>query len=198
MNTPEIKISRKAEDFFRELLAKQEMPLLGVRLNVVQAGTPSADVKLAFCDDDDVRLTDAVVALAGFSLYIDAASAPFLNLATIDYAEGNLGGQLEIKAPDIKGKPPAGDAAIVEQVQFLLLSEINPAVAQHGGLVSLVEVTDDAIVVLRFGGGCHGCGMKDVTLKQGIEKTLLERVPGISGVRDITDHSTGANPYFKA
>jgi Fe/S biogenesis protein NfuA len=196
--TPEIKISTEAAAFFVELIAKQAMPLLGVRLTVVHAGTPSADVKLAFCDEDDVRPTDVHVPMEGFGLYIEAASAPYLDRATIHYASSNLGSQLEIKAPEIKGKPPSGDAAIVEQVQFLLSSEINPSVAQHGGLVTLVEVTDGAIVVLKFGGGCHGCGMKDVTLKQGIEKTLLERIPAVKGVRDITDHSTGANPYFKA
>ena len=58
------------------------------------------------------------------------------------------------------------------------------------------EVTGDGVVVLRFGGGCHGCGMADVTLKQGIEKTLLTKVPGVTAVRDATDHDTGEAPYM--
>ena len=66
--------------------------------------------------------------------------------------------------------------------------------AMSGG--SLQEVTGDGVVVLRFGGGCHGCGMADVTLKQGIEKTLLEKVPGVTAVRDATDHDTGEAPYI--
>ena len=68
--------------------------------------------------------------------------------------------------------------------------------AQHRGKVSLQEVTADGVVVLRFGGGCHGCGMADVTLKQGIEKTLMEKVPGVTAVRDATDHATGDAPYI--
>jgi Fe/S biogenesis protein NfuA len=62
--------------------------------------------------------------------------------------------------------------------------------------VSLDSIGADGIVYLRFGGGCHGCGMADVTLKQGIEKTLMARLPEITGVRDATDHSTGQAPYI--
>ncbi|HKN78955.1 MAG TPA: NifU family protein, partial [Lysobacter sp.] len=72
----------------------------------------------------------------------------------------------------------------------------NPQLAQHRGHVAVDSVTADGVVYLRFGGGCHGCGMADVTLKQGIEKTLLTRVPGITAVRDATDHATGAAPYI--
>ena len=72
----------------------------------------------------------------------------------------------------------------------------NPQLAQHKGHVTVQEVTADGVVVLGFGGGCHGCGMADVTLKQGIEKTLLERVPGVTAVRDATDHASGTAPYI--
>ena len=75
--------------------------------------------------------------------------------------------------------------------------EINPQIASHGGRVSLEEIAGDGIVVLRFGGGCHGCGMADVTLKQGIEKTLRSRLPEITEVRDATDHASGHNPYYR-
>ena len=80
-------------------------------------------------------------------------------------------------------------------MRWTIEQEINPQLAQHKGHVSLQEVTADGVVVLRFGGGCHGCGMADVTLKQGIEKTLMEKVPGVTAVRDATDHATGAAPY---
>jgi len=78
----------------------------------------------------------------------------------------------------------------------VLESEIAPQIASHGGRISLVEVAAGNIVVLRFGGGCHGCGMVDVTLKNGVEKTLRERIPEITEVRDVTDHETGEQPYF--
>ena len=78
----------------------------------------------------------------------------------------------------------------------LAVSEINPKLASHGGCVTLLEVDAEHAVVLQFGGGCHGCGMVDVTLKQGVEKTLREQVPEVTAVRDATDHSGGEKPYY--
>ena len=78
----------------------------------------------------------------------------------------------------------------------MVQNEVNPQLASHGGHVSVQEVSAEGLVLLRFGGGCHGCGMADVTLKQGIEKTLMARVPGVTAVRDATDHGTGAAPYI--
>ena len=78
----------------------------------------------------------------------------------------------------------------------MLETEINPALAAHGGRVGLVEITEEKQAVLQFGGGCHGCGMADVTLKQGIEQTLTQRIPEITGVLDATDHRSGKNPYY--
>ncbi len=106
------------------------------------------------------------------------------------------GGQLTIRAPKIKGDAPKQDASVTERVQYLLDSEINPMLAAHKGQVSLEEITAEGVVLLRFGGGCHGCGMVDVTLKQGIEKTMMERIPEITAVRDATDHATGEAPYM--
>ena len=67
----------------------------------------------------------------------------------------------------------------------------------HGGEVSLVEFTDQGEAILQFGGGCQGCGMVDVTLKDGIEKTLLEQIPELKSVKDSTDHSIDDNAYYK-
>ena len=67
----------------------------------------------------------------------------------------------------------------------------------HGGLVSLLDITDDKFAILQFGGGCQGCGMVDVTLKDGIEKTLLEQLPELAGVRDMTDHSLDENAFYR-
>jgi Fe/S biogenesis protein NfuA len=81
-------------------------------------------------------------------------------------------------------------------VRYVLDAEINPQLASHGGRVTLLEIDAQGAVLLQFGGGCHGCGMVDVTLKQGVEKTLRERVPEITAVRDATDHAVGEKPYY--
>ena len=127
---------------------------------------------------------------------VASASVPWLEKAVIDFEEDSTGGELTIKAPGIKGAEPSDEAALEERVGWLLDTEINPALAAHGGRVALVEITADKAVVLRFGGGCHGCGMADVTLKQGIEQTLTHRIPEITAVLDATDHQSGTNPYY--
>jgi Fe-S cluster biogenesis protein NfuA len=85
---------------------------------------------------------------------------------------------------------------VKEKVQKILDDLINPAVASHGGFVNLVGVNENN-VVLEFGGGCHGCGMANVTLKYGVERTIREHIPGVGEILDTTDHATGANPYYK-
>ena len=106
------------------------------------------------------------------------------------------GGQLTIKAPGIKGSEPDSDASIEDRVSWLLQTQINPSLAAHGGMVGLVEVTEEKEVILQFGGGCQGCGMADVTMKQGIEQTLTREIPEITAVKDVTDHDSGSNPYY--
>ena len=79
----------------------------------------------------------------------------------------------------------------------MLHSQINPGLASHGGMVNLVEVIDDEVAILQFGGGCQGCGMVDMTLKDGVEKTLLEQLPQLTAVKDVTDHTVTDNAFYK-
>jgi Fe/S biogenesis protein NfuA len=155
-----------------------------------------ADVRLEFAEPADLSGDEWAVDCEGFTVWVDAASVRYLDGAEIDYTHQATGGQLQIRAPKIKGEVPAESASLVERVAWIIEHEINPQLAQHRGHVALQEVTGDGVVVLRFGGGCHGCGMVDVTLKQGIEKTLLAKVPGVTAVRDATDHESGQAPYM--
>jgi len=191
-----IQISESAQAHFRRLLEREDLPGLGVRLAASRPGTPQADVRLEFAEPADLQGDEWAVDCEGFTLWLDAASVTWLDGAEIDYAQQATGGQLQIRAPRIKGEAPGEAASLVERVRWLIDQEINPQLAQHRGHVELQEVTGDGVVVLRFGGGCHGCGMADVTLKQGIEKTLVEKVPGVTAVRDATDHATGDAPYI--
>ena len=191
-----IQISESAQAHFRKLIEREDLPGMGVRLAAIHAGLPYADVRLEFAEPRDLRGDEWAIDCEGFTLWLDADSAPFLDGAEIDYATQATGGQLQIRAPKIKGEAPAESASLVERVRWVVDQEINPQLAEHRGHVAVQEVTSDGVVVLRFGGGCHGCGMADVTLKQGIEKTLLEKVPGVTAVRDATDHDTGEAPYM--
>ncbi len=90
---------------------------------------------------------------------------------------------------------PVDDDLIYAAVEEIFREQINPAVARHGGRVELVDV-QDATVVVRMRGGCQGCGMAQATLRQGIEAALREAIPEIKGIKDITDHAAGTNPYY--
>lgn len=191
-----IQISDAAQAHFRKLIEREATPGLGVRLSAVDPGTPRADARLEFAEPRELAGDEWAVDCQGFTLYVDAASVPWLGDAEIDFITQGTGSQLTIKAPHIKGKAPAEGASLVERVRWVVEHEVNPQLASHGGRVAVEEVTGEGVVLLRFGGGCHGCGMADVTMKQGIEKTLLTRVPGVTAVRDATDHDTGQAPYM--
>lgn len=91
----------------------------------------------------------------------------------------------------------ADDAPLIDRIEYVLMSEVNPMLAGHGGKVTLVELTDDKLAILQFGGGCNGCSMVDYTLKEGIEKQLLEKFPGeLNGVKDATEHQRGDHSYY--
>ena len=107
-----------------------------------------------------------------------------------------MGGQLTIKAPNAKVPSVTEDSPIEERINYVLHTEVNPSLARHGGMVSLVEVVDESVAVLQFGGGCQGCGMVDLTLKEGVERTLLEQLPQLTAVKDVTDHSVKENAYY--
>jgi Fe/S biogenesis protein NfuA len=191
-----IELSEPARQHFQRLLQSQGGDAVGIRISAVHPGTPKADARLEFCEREDLQGDEWSLDCDGFALYVDSDSAPWLDGAQIDYSSNATGGQLTIKAPKIKGSVPGADASLTERVQYLLESEINPMLAAHKGRVALERVDDEGVVWLRFGGGCHGCGMVDVTLKNGIEKTMRERIPEVSAIRDATDHETGAAPYI--
>jgi Fe/S biogenesis protein NfuA len=199
-NLPEptlLELTESAQRHFARLMASQGGDADGIALSAVHPGTPKADARLAFCEAGELTGDEWMLRCEGFALYVDAASAPYFEGARIDFIEAAAGGQLNIRAPKLKGSPPDANADLAEQVRYLLDTEINPQLASHGGRVSLETITADNAAVLRFGGGCHGCGMVDVTLKNGIEKTLLSKLPQLTAIRDATDHSKGAAPYMK-
>ncbi|MFI4968869.1 MAG: NfuA family Fe-S biogenesis protein [Lysobacterales bacterium] len=192
-----ISLSASAQEHFRKLIEQQALPGLGIRVHAVDAGTPKGDCQLEFCEPSDRNGSEWEVECEGFSLYVDADSVTFLDGATVDYVRSATGGELTIRAPALRGSVPGEDASVVERVRYVIESEINPQLASHGGRVSLREVTADGVVVLQFGGGCHGCGMVDATLRGGVERTLKQRVAEVTGVADVTDHATGGTPYYK-
>ncbi|SFM56218.1 Fe-S biogenesis protein NfuA [Marinobacter zhejiangensis] len=192
-----VTVTDPARDYLAQLIEKQDVEGMGVRVFVTQPGTKHAETCLAYCPPNEIVPTDEKIDLEKFVLYLDHASVPFLEDAYVDYSKDQMGGQLTIKAPNAKVPNVDENAPLTDRINYVLASEINPGLASHGGEVSLVEVIEGGIAVLRFGGGCQGCSAVSLTLKQGVETTLVERVPEITGVRDVTDHSVKENAYYQ-
>ncbi|GGF63022.1 Fe/S biogenesis protein NfuA [Alteromonas lipolytica] len=191
-----ISISKEAQGHFVKLLAKQEEGT-NIRVFVVNPGTSSAECGVSYCPPDAVEPSDTRLPFDGFDAVVDEESAPYLEAAEIDYVTDQMGSQLTLKAPNAKARKVADDAPLVERINYMIESEVNPQLANHGGQVVLLEVTEDGYAVLQFGGGCNGCSMVDVTLKEGIEKQMLEEFAGeIKGVRDATEHQSGEHSYY--
>ena len=190
-----IDITEGAQEHFNGLLSTQDEGT-GIRVFVVNPGTPHAECGVSYCPTDAVEKDDLKIELKGFNAYIDHDSIPYLEEALIDYQKDDMGGQLTLKAPNAKARKVDDDAPAIDRIRYLLESEINPQLASHGGQVALAEFTEDGVAVLQFGGGCQGCGQVDATLSEGIEKTLMQNISEVTGVKDITEHEQGENPYY--
>ncbi|MBG5951018.1 MULTISPECIES: Fe-S biogenesis protein NfuA [Proteus] len=189
-------ITDAAQAHFAKLLANQE-PNTQIRVFVINPGTPNAECGVSYCPPDAVEPNDTEIKFEKLSAYVDDISAPFLEDAEIDFVTDQLGSQLTLKAPNAKMRKVDADAPLIERVEYILQSQINPQLAGHGGRVSLMEITEDGYAILQFGGGCNGCSMIDVTLKDGIEKELLNLFPDeLKGVKDLTEHQRGEHSYY--
>ena len=146
---------------------------------------------------------DLVQTEGDLQIVVPAADLDKLDGATIDWSDDLMRGGLLVRNPNrpspaVGTRPPADlTGPVPQRVMRVLEEQINPAIASHGGYAELVAV-EDSIAYLRMGGGCQGCGMAAVTLSQGIEVAILDMVPEITEVIDVTDHASGMNPYYEA
>jgi Fe/S biogenesis protein NfuA len=192
-----IEISGTAQTYLGELLTKQDDKDVGIRVFVAQPGTPQAETCIAYCLPGEEQEGDLPVAYEGFTAWFEERSIPYLEDAVVDYSEDAMGGQLTIKAPNARVPKVGDDAPLEDRINYVLYNEINPGLAAHGGMVTLVEIVEESVAILQFGGGCQGCAAVDITLKNSVERSLLEQVPELSAIRDATDHTFAENAYYK-
>ena len=193
----EMTITSSAEIYLQDLLSSQDDDTCGIKIFVSEPGTPRAETCIAYAKNDENLSEFLSIDEFKFNLFLEEKSLDFLKDAVVDYSPDKFGGTLTIKAPNAKLPQISENASIEDQINYVLYSEVNPGLAAHGGEVSLIEVIDEETAILQFGGGCQGCGMVDLTLKDGVEKTLLEQIDGLKSVKDVTDHSYRENAYYK-
>lgn len=161
-----------------------------LRVEIVGRGAKGFQYDLQFVGREDRKEDDIEIDVEGMPVLVAARSAQYLEGTTLDYKETLMGGGFSFENPN-----PLWVDELSKAVADIIASEVNPVVASHGGHVDLIGV-DEGKAIIAFGGGCQGCGMVDVTLKQGVEVMIKDNVPGISEVIDATDHAAGTNPFY--
>jgi Fe/S biogenesis protein NfuA len=189
---------------FREGVPDAERQAMWVEVTGINNGDWTYNISLKPVDgagpDDSLQYADDL------GIVVPAGDVEKLRGATVDWSDDLMSGGLLVvnpnkpdpASPAIGGRPPADlSGPVPQRVMQVIEQQINPAIAAHGGSAELVAVEEDTVYV-RLGGGCVGCGMATVTLGQGIEVAILEAVPEVRQVVDVTDHASGTNPYYEA
>lgn len=193
-----LEVTQQADDFLQDLVTRNDAGHMAIQVEVSAGGTPTAQITMSFIEPEqlDDHYVQIITESPLLKLYTLESNQRYLEGGRMDFRENDTGGTIVVDAPNLHVPNISPDSPIDDRINYVLYSEINPSLAAHGGMVSLIEVVDDNVAVLQFGGGCQGCGMVDMTLKQGVEQTLIERVPELTGVRDVTDHSYTENAYY--
>jgi Fe/S biogenesis protein NfuA len=173
---------------------------LGLRIEVTGVRGADFTYDLSFEPLDERAEDDVVQEQKGLPVVVPVDSVDNLLGATLDLPSKADQGGLVLRNPNRPSTPSLGDpieltGTTEEKVRQLLDQQVNPAIAAHGGYASVVKVEDDKAYI-TMGGGCQGCAMSAMTLRQGIESAILGAVPEITEVVDTTDHSVGENPYY--
>ena len=187
-----LEFTETAREMVKQFADSMDDPTLRIAMH----GSPFAPQYEFALVEEDAQDDDRVVEMDGFRILVDETSAGRLEGSTVDWVTGETGTGFEVRNPNVRQlgeAEPSGELA--DRVKHVLETKVNPGVAAHGGEITLVDV-DGSDVYLELGGGCQGCGMARVTLKQGVERMLREAIPDIGEIHDITDHAAGTNPYY--
>ncbi len=177
--------------------AEPDSESLGLRLEL--ASGPGEDFRydLSFDEYLTAAFTDEVRTHDGLKVIIPQRDVDALEGATLDHND-TVG--LVIRNPNRPATPVVegltSDDELSAQIEMMVAGEVNPALAQHGGFVSYVGHDGQGTVYMTMGGGCHGCSMSKLTMLDGVQAMLSEAIEGVERVKDLTDHTTGENPYY--
>ncbi|HEY43166.1 MAG TPA: iron-sulfur cluster assembly accessory protein [Anaerolineae bacterium] len=186
-----ITITDTAKEKILAAMEAKDVKGMALRLAIVGRGPMGFRYSMAFVPSTEKKPEDVVSNFGELQVFIDPESAPNLEGATMDYLEDNFQQGFKIDNPN-----PLWTDPIAQAVQEVIDTQINPGIAMHRGFVTLLDVKN-GVAYITFGGGCQGCGMVDVTLKQGVEVMIREAIPEIDQVLDTTDHAGGNNPYYQ-
>ncbi|QOI10901.1 Fe-S biogenesis protein NfuA [Blochmannia endosymbiont of Colobopsis nipponica] len=190
-----IDITNIAQEHLTKLLSQQK-PGTQIRIFVIEPGTYNAECGISYCFAENINPSDIKIRFKSFSVYINKTNLPYLKDTEIDLIFNQTESQLTIKAPNARMCQPNDDAPLDKKIEYILQSKINPVLAQHGGSVKLIEITKDMSAIIQFSGGCNGCSMVNLTLKESIEKELLQKFPELKKICDLTEHQHGKHSFY--
>jgi len=176
--------------------AEPEQGALGVRIEILADEGPDFTYDLSFQVVTKSDITDIVRTTNGLKVIVPAKDAVNLEGAVLDYETDGLVLRNPNRPQPIQIGTLTIDDELAHQVRYLVDSEVNPALAAHGGYVTFAGHDGEGRAYLTMGGGCHGCSMSRMTMLQGVQTMIVDAVDGIDKVIDATDHSTGENPYY--
>lgn len=189
---PTVRFTDEAYSKLSEIIGGHPNPVAGLRLQITSREGGQFHHLLSLVEDGAQAEGDIEIQTPeGICVFTDQRSAPYLKNLTVHYFEDGEERGLEFRNPN-----PLWIDSREFQIQDLLDQFINPQIAAHGGRVELIGV-EGRTAYVEFGGGCVGCGMIAVTLKQGVEVAVKENVPDIDEIVDTTDHASGTNPYYQ-
>jgi Fe/S biogenesis protein NfuA len=195
---PIIEITESALDKLLELRAEEpDAEQLGLRLELASGPGEDFRYELGFEEYLSAAFTDEVRTHGRLKVMIPGKNVDQLTGATLDYNETQglvIRNPNRPAAPDVEGL--IGDDELSATVRTLVADEVNPALAVHGGFVTYVGHDGAGTAYMTMGGGCHGCAMSRMTMLDGVQTMLSATVPEITAVKDLTDHTTGENPYY--
>lgn len=166
-----------------------------LRVACASASPIAPEYELSLVDEKEPG--DIVLNEGDFKVFIEGSSLQRVQGRTIDYVDAAGGSGFVVRQPEpVRQQRTVPEGPLAERVLQVLETQVNPGIAAHGGSITLVDVRDDA-VFLEMSGGCQGCGMARVTLRQGVERMLRQAIPEIGEIVDVTDHAAGENPYYR-
>ena len=192
-----ITLTDGALEVVRSYMDQSDGEFTALRIGI-SGGTPlSPDCELTLVGPDDIRESEQKVDVGDLTIVVEEEFVPRLEGATVDFVQRVNESGFEISlAETAQAAAPTLEGPLAERVKTVLETEINPAIASHGGTITLVGV-EDTEIYLEMGGGCQGCAMSRMTLRQGVERMVRQAVPEVTVIHDITDHASGENPFFE-
>ena len=188
-----VTVTDEAREKVMALMQNAMTSVLGIRILAEATSPTNPQYSLSFVQEGEQDDEDTVIDVGDFQIFIDPESLPYVKDVELKFSSSGMSGGFRIEKVQLQSEL---SGPMAERLQKLIDDQINPALAMHGGNVRLINVEDNKAYI-ELGGGCKGCGMVDVTLKQGIETLIKQNIPEITDILDTTDHASGDNPYYQ-